>query len=55
MEIYVHAMLPCWRWNDENIVPHSTIDEASMTADRQDLLLTLASTADNLSSGINID
>ena len=28
---------------------------ASTTADRQDLLLTLASTADELSGGINID
>jgi len=57
VEFYVHAMLPCWR-NKRMIRLYPILlstNLASTTADRQDLLLTLASTADDLSGGINID
>jgi len=51
--------MPCSLVGDETMKTLYPIllstDLASTTADSQDLLLTLASTADDLSGGINID
>jgi len=51
--------MPCFLVGDEMMKTLYPIllltNVASTTADRQDLLLTLASTADDLSGGINID
>jgi len=56
VEFYVYAMILVGVIMMKTLYPILlSTNLASTTADRQDLLLTLASTADDLSSSINID